>query len=244
MMKHDEKSLPVRKNISVLGSNRMNKNISALGSRPVRNRASLFGSNLAMLTPSYLAEKLRASRTTSRSRRTTLGSEDGSISVVVIGLFVITVASLMVMTDVSALIVAKRSLVQATEAAAQRGVHTLDKSEYYQGKANMFTAPMALATNREHPSIPIDCTRGGVEVLLELNSWSNDESDMKWQQLKGIQLTDFSCDGASLEISTRSEMKLPFKLPFTSTDSVFLTATAGTTNKVQEGFYLFGIRVH
>ena len=244
MMKHDEKSLPVRKNISVLGSNRMNKNISALGSRPVRNRVSLFGSNLAMLTPSYLAEKLRASRTTSRSRRTTLGSEDGSISVVVIGLFVITVASLMVMTDVSALIVAKRSLVQATEAAAQRGVHTLDKSEYYQGKANMFTAPMALATNREHPSIPIDCTRGGVEVLLELNSWSNDESDMKWQQLKGIQLTDFSCDGASLEISTRSEMKLPFKLPFTSTDSVFLTATAGTTNKVQEGFYLFGIRVH
>jgi hypothetical protein len=222
----------------------MNKNISALGSRPVRNRVSLFGSNLAMLTPSYLAGKLRASRTTSRSRRTTLGSEDGSISVVVIGLFVITVASLMVMTDVSALIVAKRSLVQATEAAAQRGVHTLDKSEYYQGKANMFTVPMALATNREHPSIPIDCTRGGVEVLLELNSWSNDESDMKWQQLKGIQLTDFSCDGASLEISTRSEMKLPFKLPFTSTDSVFLTATSGTTNKVQEGFYLFGIRVH
>jgi hypothetical protein len=25
---------------------------------------------------------------------------------------------------------------------------------------------------------------------------------------------------------------------------VFLTATAGTTNKVQEGFYLFGIRIN
>ncbi len=171
-------------------------------------------------------------------------SDKGSISVVVIGLFVITVASLMVMTDVSALIVAKRSLVQATEAAAQRGVHTLDKSEYYQGKANMFTAPMAMATHRAHPVIPIDCARGGVEVLLELNSWSNDESDMKWKQLKGIQLTNFSCDGASLEISTRSEMQLPFKVPFTTTNSVFLTATAGTTNKVQEGFYLFGFRVH
>ena len=232
MMKHKERFRPVPKSISVLGS------------RPVRNRVSLFGSNLAMLTPSYLAGKLRTPRTTSRSRRSTFGSDDGSISVVVIGLFVITVASLMVMTDVSALIVAKRSLVQATEAAAQRGVHTLDKSEYYQGKANMFTAPMALATNREHPSIPIDCTRGGVEVLLELNSWSNDESDMKWQQLKGIQLTNFSCDGVSLEISTRAEMKLPFKVPFTTTDSVFLTATAGTTNKVQEGFYLFGIRIH
>jgi hypothetical protein len=39
-------------------------------------------------------------------------------------------------------------------------------------------------------------------------------------------------------------MKLPFKVPFTTTDSVFLTATAGTTNKVQEGFYVFGIRIH
>lgn len=176
--------------------------------------------------------------------RQKFSSEGGSISVVVIGLFVITVASLMVMTDVSALIVAKRSLVQATEAAAQRGVHSLDKREYYQGKGNMFTAPMAIATHRAHPVIPIDCARGGVEVLLELNSWSNDENDMKWQQLKGIQLTNFSCDGSTLEISTRSEMKLPFKVPFTTTDSVFLTATAGTMNQVQEGFYLFGFRVH
>ncbi len=176
--------------------------------------------------------------------RKRLKSEQGSISVVVIGLFVVTVASLMVMTDVSALIVAKRSLVQATEAAAQRGVHTLDKSEYYQGKGNMFTAPMATATGRAHPVIPIDCARGGVEVLLELNSWSNDESEMKWQHLKGIQLTNFYCDGASLEIRTRSEMKLPFKVPFTTTDSAFLNAPAGTPNPVQAGFYLFGIRVH
>ena len=172
-----------------------------------------------------------------------LKSETGSISVIVIGLFMITVASLMVMTDVSSIIVAKRSLVQATEAAAQRGVHALDKSKYYQGKGNVFTVPMAIATQRAHPVIPIDCTRGGIEVLLELNSWSNDESDMKWHQLKGIELTNFDCDGSSLEISTRSEMKLPFQVPLSRTNSVFLTASAGTTNKVQEGFYLFGFRL-
>ena len=193
----------------------MHKNISVLGSEPLQDR------------------------TINR-----VHSEEGSISVVVIGLFVITIASLMVMTDVSAMIVAKRSLVQATEAAAQRGVHTLDKSEYYQGKGNIFTVPLAVATGRDHPTVPIDCTRGGVEVLLELNSWSNDQSDMKWRQLKGIELTEFSCDGKSLQISTRSEMKLPFKLPFASTDSVSLTATAGTTNNVQEGFYLFGVRLY
>ena len=178
------------------------------------------------------------------SLREKLKDETGSIAVVVIGLFVITVASLMVMTDVSALIVAKRSLVQATEAAAQRGVHTLDKDSYYQGKANMFTAPLAIATQRPHPTIPIDCGRGGFEVLLELNSWSRDQSDMKWQQLKGIELTNFQCDGESLFIETRSEVNLPFRVPFTSTDSVFLKASAGTSNHVQEGFYLFGIRLY
>jgi hypothetical protein len=173
-----------------------------------------------------------------------MSDESGSIAVIVIGLFVITVASLMVMTDVSTVIVAKRSLAQATEAAAQRGVHTLNKNSYYQGKANIFTVPMAIATNRAHPVIPIDCNRGGFEVLLELHSWSNDDSDLKWHQLKGIQLTNYQCDGQSLDIETRSEVNLPFRVPFTSIDSVFITASAGTTNQVQEGFYLFGIRLH
>jgi len=173
----------------------------------------------------------------------TVKDESGSIAVIVIGLFVITVASLMVMTDISTLIVAKRSLVQATEAAAQRGVHTLDKDLYYQGSANMFTVPLAIATKRAHPSTPIDCARGGAEVLLELHSWSNDETDLKWHQLKGIQLINYQCDGQSLAIETRSEVVLPFKVPFSTLDSVFLTASAGTTNQVQEGFYLFGIRL-
>ena len=201
--------------------------------------------NLLEMEPaSKESEKSFRSNRSSAFFKKISSDETGSIAVVVIGLFVITVASLMVMTDVSALIVAKRSLVQATEAAAQRGVHTLDKASYYQGKANMFTVPMALATGRPHPSIPIDCNRGGLEVLLELNSWSRDQGDMKWRQLKGIQLTNYQCDGQSLAIDTRSEVNLPFRVPFTSTDSVFLTASAGTANDVQEGFYLFGIRLH
>jgi hypothetical protein len=169
--------------------------------------------------------------------------ESGSLSVVVIGLFVITVASLMVMTDLGTIMVAKRSLAQATEAAAQRGVHTLDKSAYYQGKGTMFTVPLAIATQREHSVIPIDCAKGGLEVLLELNSWSNDESNMKLRQLNRIELTDFRCDGQNLQIHTRSELKLPFKVPFSSTTSVYLQASAGVTNQVQEGFYLFGVRI-
>ena len=43
-----------------------------------------------------------------------LKDESGSIAVIIIGLFVVTVAALMVMTDVSTIIIAKRSLAQAT----------------------------------------------------------------------------------------------------------------------------------
>jgi hypothetical protein len=107
----------------------------------------------------------------------------------------------------------------------------------------MLTVPLAIATNRAHPLIPIDCTRGGIEVMLELHSWSADTTDLKWQYLDGIQLTNFQCDGHSLTIQTRSEVQLPFKIPFTTIDSASLTASAGTTNQVQEGFYLFGIRL-
>ena len=58
---------------------------------------------------------------------TKLKGERGSLSVVIIGLFVLIVAILMVMTDIATVMVAKRSLTQATEAAAMRGVHSLDR---------------------------------------------------------------------------------------------------------------------
>lgn len=176
--------------------------------------------------------------------RKRLTDESGSLSVVIIGLFIITVASLMVMSDIASVFVAKRSLVQATEAAAQRGVHTLDESAYYVGKGNMFTASLAALTARPHRSIPIDCNRAVFNVMLELHNWSNDEGAMKRNELKGIVLTDLQCDGTSIEISTYAEVVFPFRVPFTRMDSAFLTASAGTTNEVQEGFYLFGIRLH
>jgi hypothetical protein len=170
--------------------------------------------------------------------------ESGSLSVVIIGLFLITVASLMVMSDIASVFVAKRSLVQATEAAAQRAVHTLDESAYYIGKGNMFTAPLAAINNSAHRSIPIDCDRAVLNVILELHNWSSDDGSMKRNEMKGIVLRDVQCDGSSVEISTYAEVMFPFRVPFTHMDSAFLTAHAGTTNEVQEGFYLFGIRLH
>lgn len=173
-----------------------------------------------------------------------VNDERGSLSVVIIGLFFITVASLMVMSDVATVLVAKRSLAQATEAAAQRGVHTLDEDAYYTGKGTMFTAPLAMIKGREHALIPVDCNRALLNVLFELRNWSNDDGPMKRQELQGVVLTDLQCDGSALQISTYATVKFPFTVPFSTMDSAILTSTAGTTNQVQEGFYLFGIRLH
>ena len=179
-----------------------------------------------------------------RSMRNLLINERGSLSVVIIGLFFITIACLVVMSNVATVLVAKRSLAQATEAAAQRGVHSLDKSAYYTGKGTMFTAPLAKISGREHSPIPIDCNRAFLDVVLELRNWSNDDSSMKRHELQGIVLSNMECDGSSLEISTSSEVKFPFRVPFLNMDSAVLTSTVGTTNQVQEGFYLFGVRLH
>jgi hypothetical protein len=202
------------------------------------------GLRTGILRSARLRQGSRAGVQRSARLRKGLMEERGSLSVVIIGLFVITVASLMVMTDVAAVIVAKRSLIQATEAAVMRGVHTLDRNAYYTGKGTILTTPMSLVNKREHSPIPIDCNQAVLDVNLELHNWSSDDSTMKRRELGGIVLTGFSCDGTSLDISTYSEVTFPFTIPFTSLNSAFLTSSAGSTNQVQEGFYLFGIRLH
>ena len=173
-----------------------------------------------------------------------LNNDNGSLSVLIIGLFIVTVAAIMVMSDVSTVLVAKRSLAQATEAAVMRGVHTLDRDSYYVGKGSVLTAPLSLINGRAHSAIPIDCGQAMSDVILELQNWSADETAMKRHELGEITLNNFTCDGVSLEISTQSEISFPFVLPFSKMQSSLLTASAGSTNQVQEGFYLFGVRLH
>ena len=56
--------------------------------------------------------------------------EIGSLSLLIIGLFVAALTALMIVTDISVVANAKRTLDQATEAAAMRAVQNLDQSAY------------------------------------------------------------------------------------------------------------------
>ncbi len=128
-----------------------------------------------------------------------LSREDGSISVLTIGLFSIAVALLILITDVASISVSKQSLVHATEAAAIRAVHSMDLGSYYRGDSGV--------------SVPIDCQRAYQVVADEINVWLQDEGDIKRRELQEVSLTRFSCSGDRVELSTSARTLLPFRLP-------------------------------
>ena len=171
--------------------------------------------------------------------------EEGSISLLIIGLFIVTIFSIMVMSDIGSIAIAQRSLVQASESASQRGTHELDLDNYYKGKGTIFT-PLIRSrystTNARR--IPINCSSGYSEVVKELRDWSASSSAQKRIELGEITLESFECDGYGIAISTRVIAKLPFAIPLTSMNQIQLHAGVATENQRSEGFYLFGHRLY
>lgn len=134
--------------------------------------------------------------------------EEGSISVLTIGLFMVTVALLMLITDIASISVSKQSLVHATESAAIRASHNVDLGSYYRGNTGV--------------TVPIDCQAAYQKVIEEMDLWS--DGDIRRPELQQIWLTDFTCSGNRVQLSTSSLAILPFRLP-QSASSVEIHAT-------------------
>ena len=102
--------------------------------------------------------------------------ERGSISILIIALFLITISLVMITTNIATITLAKRSLTQNAESAAQRGAHFLDENAYYSGKFNVITIAQNLfGHGPEDPGVPIDCQKaetGIAEALSDLASES------------------------------------------------------------------------
>lgn len=180
-----------------------------------------------------------------------LKREDGSISVLVFGLFIVVLLASVVLTDISALIVAKRSLIQATESAAQSAAHALDLETYYQGK---HSALSFLVTDAS-PVIPIDCAAANnraAETLSDIASSAPPTSSLTKSsttakgklirpELSDLRISQFQCNGTEVLITTTAKAKLPIALSLFSFESVSLTASAGTTSVKKRIFSPFGI---
>ena len=156
---------------------------------------------------------------------------------------------------------AHRSLVQATELAAQSAAHALDLDTYYQGK---HSALSFLVTDAS-PVIPIDCeaaSNRASETLADIASTANRNSNRFSQKIGGssqlfggsnsklirpelddIQISNFQCNGTEVLITTSAKAWLPISLSFFSFESVDLSASAGTTSLKKRAFSIFGINI-
>jgi len=171
-------------------------------------------------------------------------SERGSISVITGGLFVLAIALAVTLSNVASIAMAKRSLTQATEAAAQRGVRNLDKTSYYKGKFNEITMVQNLMGYRPgDPGIPIDCQRAQNDVVSALRDWSHGDLSLKRFEITSVEVERIDCDGFQVSVSTRARTKLAFVLPFINIESVDIASSVSTQNERAKGFYLFGIRI-
>jgi hypothetical protein len=171
-------------------------------------------------------------------------TESGSVSLVVISLFIVSLSSLFVITDIAAVAVAKRSLTQATESAAQRGVRNLDKSTYYIGEFDMTTqAQNLLGLGPSDPGVPIDCSRALDDAEGALLDWSGGPDSLRRIEITNLKIIGIECDGFGIQLVTRATAQLPLVLPFFNLNSVEISSKVSTTNKRAKGFSPFGIRI-
>ncbi len=189
--------------------------------------------------------KLRTRLLSSTKLRARLKNEEGSISVLVFGLFAVVLLSSVVLTDIASIIVAHRSLIQATESAAQSAAHALDLDTYYQGKHSALSFLVSDAS----PVIPIDCaaaSKRANETLSDIANSANRNQSASSRQLvrrdlTNIHISDFQCNGTEVLITTSAKAWLPISLSLFSFESVELTASAGTSSVKKRVLSLFGI---
>lgn len=156
-----------------------------------------------------------------------LSSQRGSISVLTFGLFGIVLLTSLILTNISAVYVAKRTLSLATEAAVQQGVRNLDMRAYYTGENNLSRAALTLLGLGENdPGIPIDCSAGSRDAETVINGWSNRDTDSHSQNLSSIEISTISCDGFQMEISTSASVVIPIPIPFINLEEIRIQSRA------------------
>jgi hypothetical protein len=169
-----------------------------------------------------------------------LRDDRGSISLLVMSLFMVLVITSTLMTNISGVYLAKRALTQGTEAAAQRGVRNLDLESYYSSKYTLSTLIFNVAGFPESdPGIPIDCQKGSQDAVAAMQSWAALGSEVTRENLGDIRIEEMECDGYSLSIKTSASASLPFTIPFTGISTVRITSTVGTFDerKITDNYY-------
>ena len=156
-----------------------------------------------------------------------LTCERGSISILTFGLFSVVLITALVMTNISAVYIAKRTLSLATEAAVQQGVKNLDMQAYYTGENNLSREALTLmGLGESDPGIPIDCGAGSRDAEMILRSWSDREIDSHSKNLSGIEISEITCDGFQMALDTYASVVIPIPIPFINLEKIRIQTRA------------------
>ena len=187
---------------------------------------------------------LRGNRAALRRVSLKIQEERGSISILIIALFLITISLVMITTNIATITLAKRTLTQSAESVAQRGAHFLDEDAYYRGKFNVITMAQNLfGQGPEDPGVPIDCQKAQVGIAEALSDLSQESKLLIDKGAHNLEVAEIACDGRDLRVALKVEVDLPFQLLFLNLRSVTLISSATTYNQRNNGLYLFVFRV-
>lgn len=179
-----------------------------------------------------------------RRAKDLLRAESGSISLLTIGLFSLLLSTALILSNISAVYLGKRTLILATEAAVQRGSKHLDQRAYYSGEYNLTEFLQGiLGYGEEDPGIPIDCSAGVRDASQLLSHWQGRARNITRAGVSQLRLTDFQCDGFQIYLESAAVVQLPFPLAFIGLDEVHITSSAGGIGERSETNNYYGIDI-
>jgi hypothetical protein len=171
-----------------------------------------------------------------------LCSEKGSISVLTIGLFSVLLTTVLILSNISAVYLAKRTLIIATEAAVQRGSKNLDQSAYYSGEYNITSFLQGLlGRGEEDPGIPIDCEAGLRDAQEVILNWEVQDRTITRPGISAMQVSNFQCDGFQIYLESSAVVQLPFPLSFIGMTEIEINGSAGGIGERSETNNYYGI---
>lgn len=173
-----------------------------------------------------------------------LRADRGSISLLTIGLFTLLLSTALILSNISAVYLGKRTLILATEAAVQRGSKNLDQAAYYSGEYNLTEFLQGvLGYGEEDPGIPIDCSAGIRDAVELITHWQGRERTVTRAGISQMRLTDFQCDGFQIYLESAAVVQLPLPLAFIGFREVEITSSAGGIGERSETNNYYGIDI-
>jgi hypothetical protein len=176
--------------------------------------------------------------------RKLLDDEKGSISILTVGLFLLVLSTSLILTDISSIYLAKRSLSLATEAALQRGMKNLDETAYYSGEYNFNQLLVnSFGQAESDPGIPINCEKGLQDIQEVLSGWQTRGAASVRENVDRLRLSDFECNGFEIYIESAAIARIPIPIPFINLDEVAIHSFAGAVGERAETNNYYGFDI-